>query len=355
MSVRVEIGDDVDAMIERRRPGVAFNMGGMGSASTNFYNDAFKRAGYEDDARAIQQLWLDGKRDEAARVPDAMITEFQALGTADMVRARLAKYREVGVSTLKLGLDGVPMVPERFELLEQIVDLVGDASMKLYQVPLAPNPTKVMLIAEREGAGCRIRHGADHRQHREGSSQGTGAPRAGIRSGQCRPSELDDGSFIVESLAIIEFLEDFFPSIGSCPRTRSRVDTRGGCGTRNRSASCRPDGRPWSRRELAARLSEGSGEGRGVAGCDAGAARLPGRTARGRAPIAHGGVGLRRRRHARRIAPVHALRGGGCVWRPLLRAWDEAPSRPPCTSLGAALVAGGQKSFASTDSCHGEP
>ena len=66
VSVRVEIGEDVEAMIDRRRPGVAFNMGGMGPASTNFYNAAFKRAGYEDDARAIQQLWLDGKRDEAA-------------------------------------------------------------------------------------------------------------------------------------------------------------------------------------------------------------------------------------------------------------------------------------------------
>ena len=65
-------------MIDRRRPAVAFNMGGMGSADTNFYNDAFKRAGYEEDARAIQSLWLAGKRKEAAaRVPDAMVTEFQ--------------------------------------------------------------------------------------------------------------------------------------------------------------------------------------------------------------------------------------------------------------------------------------
>ena len=58
-------------------------------------------------------------------MPDAMITEFQvAFGTADMVRARFAKYREVGVSTLGFDLDGVPMGPVRFELLEQIVDLV---------------------------------------------------------------------------------------------------------------------------------------------------------------------------------------------------------------------------------------
>ena len=45
-------------------------MGGMGPAKTNFYNDAFKRESYADDALAIQQLWLEGKRDEAAqRVP----------------------------------------------------------------------------------------------------------------------------------------------------------------------------------------------------------------------------------------------------------------------------------------------
>lgn len=127
ISVRVEIGDNIEEMIDRRRPGVAFNMGGMGSATTNFYNDAFKRAGYEDDARAIQSLWLAGKREEAAqRVPDAMVTEFQALGTREMVRERLQKYRDVGVTTLKLGLDSAgPIGPERFELLENITDLVA--------------------------------------------------------------------------------------------------------------------------------------------------------------------------------------------------------------------------------------
>lgn len=128
VSARIEIGDDIEAMIDRRRPAVAFNMGGMGSADTNFYNDAFKRAGYEEDARAIQSLWLAGKRKEAAaRVPDAMVTEFQILGNQDMVRERLARYREAGVTTLKLGLDGAgPLGPARFELLEQIIDLTKD-------------------------------------------------------------------------------------------------------------------------------------------------------------------------------------------------------------------------------------
>lgn len=128
VSVRVEIGDNVEEIIDRRRQGVAFNMGGMGSASTNFYNDAFKRAGFEDDARAIQSLWIDGKRDEAAkRVPDAMVTQFQALGTREMVRDRLQKYRDAGVTTLKLGLDSAgPIGPRRYELLENITDLVAE-------------------------------------------------------------------------------------------------------------------------------------------------------------------------------------------------------------------------------------
>ena len=125
VSVRVELGDDVEAMIERRRAAVAFNMGGMGSAETNFYNDAFKRAGYAEDAIAIQKLWIDGKRQEAAqRVPDAMVTQFQALGDRAMVTERLRKYRNAGVTTLKLGLDSAgPIGPARYALLEEIVDI----------------------------------------------------------------------------------------------------------------------------------------------------------------------------------------------------------------------------------------
>lgn len=128
VSARIEIGEDVDAMIDKRRPTVAFNMGGMGSAETNFYNDAFKRAGYEEDARAIQALWLAGKRKEAAeRVPETMVSEFQVLGTPKMVQQRLALYKAAGVTTLKLGLDGAgPLGPARFELLEQIIDITKD-------------------------------------------------------------------------------------------------------------------------------------------------------------------------------------------------------------------------------------
>ncbi len=80
-SVRVEIGHDVEEMIRRRKPGVAFNMDGMGSATTNYYNDAFRRTGYAEDAQAVQSLWIAGAREAAAdRVPDAMVTEFRRWG-----------------------------------------------------------------------------------------------------------------------------------------------------------------------------------------------------------------------------------------------------------------------------------
>jgi F420-dependent oxidoreductase-like protein len=128
-AVSVAIGDDVQGLIDARKPGVAFSMGAMGSARTNFYNDAIKRAGYADDALAIQQLWLDGKREEAAkRVPDAMVTEFQAIGTREMVSERLQKYCDAGVTGLTLRLDGNP--DERIALLEKVLDMIRELDVK---------------------------------------------------------------------------------------------------------------------------------------------------------------------------------------------------------------------------------
>lgn len=124
-TVNVGIGENVEEMIDARRMGVAFQMGAMGSAQTNFYNEAFQRAGYQDDALAIQALWKQGKRDEAARrVPDAMVTQFQAVGTPEMVRERFQKYREVGVKMLSLRGDDKLPTTRRIAQLEQVMDLV---------------------------------------------------------------------------------------------------------------------------------------------------------------------------------------------------------------------------------------
>jgi F420-dependent oxidoreductase-like protein len=126
-SCNVAIGENVQEMIDAHKPGVAFSMGAMGSEKTNFYNDAFKRAGYTDDALAIQRLWKDGKRQEATdRVPDAMVTEFGAIGTPEMVAKRFKTYRDAGINSLTLRLDANLEISQRIANLEQIMDLLPD-------------------------------------------------------------------------------------------------------------------------------------------------------------------------------------------------------------------------------------
>ncbi len=86
---------------------MAFQLGGMGSPTRNFYNDCFKRAGWEDDAIAVQQLWVQKRRKEAAdRVPEDMILKSNLVGTKDMVRERIRVYRAAGVTTLRLAPTG---------------------------------------------------------------------------------------------------------------------------------------------------------------------------------------------------------------------------------------------------------
>ncbi len=123
-----EIGDDVERMIDARRPAMAFTLGGMGSAKTNFYNDAFRRSGYEDAAIEVQQLWVDGKKDEAARrVPDEMVLKTNLIGTEDMIRERLRVYRDAGVTTLRVSTGGSNW-KERTDTLAQAIDLVKSES-----------------------------------------------------------------------------------------------------------------------------------------------------------------------------------------------------------------------------------
>ncbi len=124
----VAFGDDLDALVAPRKKNLAFTLGAMGSAQHNFYNDAFKRAGYEAVATEVQQLWLERRREEAAaRVPDAMVIESNLLGTEDMVRDRIRRYRDAGVTTLRLAPDG-HTVQERLDTLGRAIDLVRAVS-----------------------------------------------------------------------------------------------------------------------------------------------------------------------------------------------------------------------------------
>lgn len=120
----VAFSDDVESLIQPRKAAMAFQLGAMGSAEHNFYNDAFKRQGYEQDAIAVQQLWLQGKRDEAAkRVPDDMIVKTNLLGTDDMVRERMQAYKDAGVTTLRLQPEGSTL-EEKIETLGRALDIL---------------------------------------------------------------------------------------------------------------------------------------------------------------------------------------------------------------------------------------
>ncbi|MFT4676377.1 MAG: F420-dependent oxidoreductase-like protein [Patiriisocius sp.] len=124
IGVGIEIGEDVEKMIEARKPGMAFTLGGMGSAKTNFYNDAFSRAGYEDAAAEVQALWVKGDKSAAIkRVPDEMILKTSLIGTSDMIRERLTAYKAAGVTTLGLGTGGKSW-SERSDALEESLDLI---------------------------------------------------------------------------------------------------------------------------------------------------------------------------------------------------------------------------------------
>jgi F420-dependent oxidoreductase-like protein len=122
----VGFSDDVDRLIERHRPGIAFTLGAMGSNQHNFYNNAYRRAGFDEDALAVQRLWLEGDREGATRlVPDEMVVQSNLLGTEEMVRDRIRRYRDAGVTTLRLAPDGRTL-DERLETLGRALKLVRE-------------------------------------------------------------------------------------------------------------------------------------------------------------------------------------------------------------------------------------
>jgi F420-dependent oxidoreductase-like protein len=125
INAQVAVSDDVDRLIERARPGMAFTLGGMGSATTNFYNAAYSRAGYADIAAEVQRLWVEGdKAAAAAAVPDELVLSAYIIGDEAMVRERLRVYAAAGVDTLRVAPSG--RTPQaQIEHLERVVDLVA--------------------------------------------------------------------------------------------------------------------------------------------------------------------------------------------------------------------------------------
>ncbi len=116
-TVNTYISDDRQAARDRMRPVLALYVGGMGSRKQNFYNALVQRYGFEDAARQVQDLYLDGKKEEAAAaLPNELIDLITLSGPKDHVRERVAAFREAGVGTLTIG----PMAFTKEERVEQL-------------------------------------------------------------------------------------------------------------------------------------------------------------------------------------------------------------------------------------------
>jgi F420-dependent oxidoreductase-like protein len=126
----VAFGDDVEQMAAGRKAGLAFTLGGMGSATANFYNDAYSRQGFADVAAEARRLWLDGRRDAAADViPDEMVLATTLIGTDAMVTGRLRAWRHAGVTTARLYPAGETLA-DRLATLGRVLDLVRQVNQE---------------------------------------------------------------------------------------------------------------------------------------------------------------------------------------------------------------------------------
>jgi F420-dependent oxidoreductase-like protein len=118
------VGDDAVQQRELARPMIALYVGGMGARGRNFYNDLAQRYGFEAEAVKIQDLYLDGKKDEAAAaVPDGLLEAATICGPEGYVRDRIAAFKEAGVTSLNV----TPLAADVPALVSQLKEWVTHA------------------------------------------------------------------------------------------------------------------------------------------------------------------------------------------------------------------------------------
>jgi len=104
VNVSVFVADDVATALWPIKAALGFYIGGMGAKSKNFHTELMARMGYEEEAHHIQDLFFEGKRDEAIlAVPDAFADEISLVGPKERIAERLEVWRDTPVTTLLLG------------------------------------------------------------------------------------------------------------------------------------------------------------------------------------------------------------------------------------------------------------
>jgi alkanesulfonate monooxygenase SsuD/methylene tetrahydromethanopterin reductase-like flavin-dependent oxidoreductase (luciferase family) len=118
------VGDAATRIRDYARPNVALYVGGMGARDKNFYNDVARRYGFVDEAIEIQDLYLDGKKDDAAaKVPAEWLEKSSLVGPPSYIAERVAAYKEAGVTVLSVS----PVGSDPVKAIEQLRSIVDDA------------------------------------------------------------------------------------------------------------------------------------------------------------------------------------------------------------------------------------
>ena len=92
--VGVFVNDDVEQVYSFMKPGMARQLGGMGSKSKNFYAEFARRMGYDEEVKRVQELYLAGNKDEAAtHIPTEVIDRTNLIGPPGRIRERLAEWK----------------------------------------------------------------------------------------------------------------------------------------------------------------------------------------------------------------------------------------------------------------------
>jgi F420-dependent oxidoreductase-like protein len=101
---QIVVTDDREPVLEAMKPMLGFYIGGMGAKDMNFHKNVFARMGYEKEADQVQDLFFEGKRDEAiAAVPLQMVADISLVGTREQIRGELPMWEEAGITTLVVG------------------------------------------------------------------------------------------------------------------------------------------------------------------------------------------------------------------------------------------------------------
>ncbi|MEO2167401.1 MAG: LLM class F420-dependent oxidoreductase [bacterium] len=103
-NVTVNVNDDLEAALMPVKMMLAFYIGGMGARHKNFHANLVRRFGFEKEVDRIQDLFAEGKRDEAAQaVPNAFADEISLCGSIDRIKDRLQAWKDSRVSTILIG------------------------------------------------------------------------------------------------------------------------------------------------------------------------------------------------------------------------------------------------------------